>query len=64
MSLESTNQKMLCSDEELKILFPNEIQREIFVKIINTILQEIVQRTISIPFVTLTEYFVKQDEKE
>jgi hypothetical protein len=55
MNLESTDKKILCTEEELKILFPNEIQREIFLKIINKILQEIVQRTISIPFATLKE---------
>ncbi len=40
---ESTRQ--LVNDEELKLLFPNEIQREIFVKLMADLLEFIFERT-------------------
>lgn len=44
---------ILFSEEDLKILFPNQIQRDIFIKGMNKLVDYINSKTITVPFVEL-----------
>lgn len=44
---------ILFTDEELAILFPNQIQRDIYIIGMNKLIEIIVKRTVITPFVQL-----------
>lgn len=43
----------LFTKDELNILFPNQIQRDIFIKGMNLLIKIITERTVNIPFIQL-----------
>jgi hypothetical protein len=47
----------LFTEDELKLLYPDKIQREIFIKGINQLIKIISNRTVNAPFIALHESY-------
>lgn len=44
---------VIFTDDELKVLFPNQIQRDVFIEGMKRLFEVISERTVNVPFVQL-----------